>query len=60
MKHLIIAGAAVAVAALAGQAALAADMTGVTSDSIKIGNTMPYSGPAAPYGTLGRAMSAYF
>ena len=42
------------------QAALAEDMTGVTSDSIKIGNTVPYSGPAAPYGTLGRSMSAYF
>lgn len=45
---------------LAAPMALAEDMTGVTSDSIKIGNTMPYSGPAAPYGTLGRAMSAYF
>jgi branched-chain amino acid transport system substrate-binding protein len=40
--------------------ALAEDMTGVTSDSIKIGNTVPYSGPAAPYGTLGKSMAAYF
>ncbi len=45
---------------LAATAALAEDMTGVTSDSIKVGNTVPYSGPAAPYGTLGKAMSAYF
>ena len=60
MKQFIVAAAVIGLAALAGQAALAADMTGVTSDSIKIGNTVPYSGPAAPYGTLGRAMSAYF
>jgi branched-chain amino acid transport system substrate-binding protein len=58
MNRYFIAVAA-GVLALAGNAALAEDMTGVTSDSIKIGNTEPYSGPAAPYGTLGKAMSAY-
>lgn len=33
---------------------------GVTDTSIKIGNTMPYSGPAAAYGTIGKAAQAYF
>jgi hypothetical protein len=27
---------------------------------IKIGNTMPYSGPASAYGTIGRMEAAYF
>ena len=27
---------------------------------IKIGNTMPYSGPASAYGTIGKAIAAYF
>jgi branched-chain amino acid transport system substrate-binding protein len=40
-------------------AARAEDMTGVTATEIRIGNTMPYSGPAAPYGTAGKAMAAY-
>ncbi len=52
--------AAFGIAALSGHRTLAEDMTGVTATEIKVGNTMPYSGPAAPYGTLGRAMSAYF
>src|SRR5258708_24237525 len=30
------------------------------SGEIKIGNTMPYSGPASAYGTIGRAQAAYF
>lgn len=33
---------------------------GVTDTSIKIGNTMAYSGPAAAYGTIGSAEAAYF
>ena len=33
---------------------------GVTDTEIKIGQTMPYSGPASAYGTIGRAESAYF
>ncbi len=41
-------------------AARAEDMTGVTATEIRIGNTMPYSGPAAAYGTSGRAASAYY
>ena len=33
---------------------------GVTDTEIKIGNTMPYSGPASAYGIIGKAQSAYF
>jgi branched-chain amino acid transport system substrate-binding protein len=37
-----------------------ADMPGVTSQEIKIGQTMPYSGPASAYGAWGQAIAAYF
>ena len=33
---------------------------GVTDTEIKIGQTMPYSGPASAYGAIGRAEMAYF
>src|SRR5207302_3319397 len=33
---------------------------GVTDTGIKIGNTVPYSGPASSYGTIGKAEAAYF
>jgi branched-chain amino acid transport system substrate-binding protein len=33
---------------------------GVTDNEIKIGNTMPYSGPASSYGIVGRSEAAYF
>src|SRR6188768_3717558 len=33
---------------------------GATDTEIKIGNIMPYSGPASAYGTIGRAQAAYF
>ena len=33
---------------------------GVTDTEIKIGNTMPYSGPASAYGTIGKSEAAYF
>ncbi|MES5486283.1 ABC transporter substrate-binding protein [Bradyrhizobium sp. INPA03-11B] len=34
--------------------------TGASDTEIKIGNIMPYSGPASAYGTSGRAQAAYF
>jgi len=37
-----------------------AQTPGVTATEIKIGNTSPYSGPASAYGTLGKAIVAYF
>ena len=33
---------------------------GVSDTEIKIGNTMPYSGPASSYGTVGKSEAAYF
>jgi ABC-type branched-subunit amino acid transport system substrate-binding protein len=33
---------------------------GASDTEIKVGNTIPYSGPASAYGTIGRAMTAYF
>jgi branched-chain amino acid transport system substrate-binding protein len=34
--------------------------TGATDTEIKIGNIMPYSGPASAYGVIGRTQAAYF
>jgi len=51
---------AASVLALAAGAAAAADMPGVSDTEIKIGNTMPYSGPASAYGVIGKAESAFF
>lgn len=36
------------------------DPPGVTGTEIKIGQTMPYSGPASAWGTIGLAENAYF
>src|SRR5664279_3083016 len=33
---------------------------GATDTEIKIGNIMPYSGPASAYGVIGRTEAAYF
>jgi branched-chain amino acid transport system substrate-binding protein len=51
--------AAAALAASAGTAR-ADDTPGITDTEIKIGNTMPYSGPASAYGVIGRTEAAYF
>jgi branched-chain amino acid transport system substrate-binding protein len=51
--------AAAAFAASAGSAR-AADTPGITATEIKIGQTMPYSGPASAYGVIGRTEAAYF
>jgi ABC-type branched-subunit amino acid transport system substrate-binding protein len=34
--------------------------TGATDTEIKVGNIMPYSGPASAYGVIGRTEAAYF
>jgi ABC-type branched-subunit amino acid transport system substrate-binding protein len=41
-------------------AAPAADMRGVTATEIKIGQTMPYSGPVSAFGALGKGEVGYF
>jgi branched-chain amino acid transport system substrate-binding protein len=51
--------AAAAFAATAGLAR-ADNAPGVTDAEIKIGQTMPYSGPASAYGVIGRTEAAYF
>jgi ABC-type branched-subunit amino acid transport system substrate-binding protein len=49
-------------AALASSAALAQKKydPGASDKAIKIGNTNPYSGPASSYGTIGKAIGAYW
>ena len=53
---------AAAVFALTSSAALAQKKydTGASDTEIKIGNIMPYSGPASAYGIIGKTMGAYF
>jgi branched-chain amino acid transport system substrate-binding protein len=45
---------------LAALPARAADTPGITATEILFGQTMPYSGPASSYGTIGKASDAYF
>ncbi|MHC1948546.1 ABC transporter substrate-binding protein [Bradyrhizobium sp. UFLA06-06] len=39
---------------------VAAEMRGVTSTEIRIGQTMPYSGPVSAFGALGKGEAGYF
>ncbi len=55
----LTAGVASAVASRFSSAR-AADTPGVTATEIKIGNTMPYSGPASSYSVIGRTEAAFF
>jgi branched-chain amino acid transport system substrate-binding protein len=62
-RRAAVASAALVVLAAASGAALAGDKTydlGATDTEIKIGNIMPYSGPASAYGIIGRTEAAYF
>ena len=57
----ILAGGAGALTLSAGvQRASAQATPGVTATELKIGNTMPYSGPASSYGAIGKTETAYF
>ncbi|GCC47116.1 hypothetical protein chiPu_0031182, partial [Chiloscyllium punctatum] len=51
-----------ALLATSGSAALAQKKydTGASDTEIKIGNIVPYSGPASAYGVVGKAMTAVF
>src|SRR5579871_6186530 len=57
-----IASAAFALLAASSTGALAQKKydTGATDTEIKIGNIMPYSGPASAYGVIGKTEQAYF
>jgi branched-chain amino acid transport system substrate-binding protein len=59
MRRLVYTAAA-ALAVTLATGAIAADPPGVTATEIKIGNTVPYSGPASSYGVLGKLESAFF
>jgi branched-chain amino acid transport system substrate-binding protein len=54
--------AALVIAAASSTAALAQKKydTGATDTEIKIGNIMPYSGPASAYGVIGKTEEAFF
>src|SRR6202047_4031453 len=62
MNGIAIASAAFIIAAASSSGALAQKKydTGATDTEIKIGNIMPYSGPASAYGVIGRTEAAYF
>ena len=50
----------VALMALGGPGALAANAPGVTANEIKFGQTIPLSGPASAYSVISRVETAYF
>ena len=62
MKRTILTGLPGAALLVAGGLALAAGQygPGASDTEIKIGNTMPYSGPASAYGIIGKSEAAYF
>jgi ABC-type branched-subunit amino acid transport system substrate-binding protein len=61
LKHLSLAIAGIAAAAISvSTMAQKKYDTGATDTEIKIGDTKPYSGPASAYGTIGKAIAAYF
>src|SRR5450631_1999480 len=61
-RQLLVSATVVAGLALGTSSALAQKKydPGASDTEIKIGQTMPYSGPASAYGTIGRAEAAYF
>jgi len=61
-RRLAAFSAAIIALAASGGSALAQKKydVGATDTEIKIGNIMPYSGPASAYGVIGRTEAAYF
>ncbi|MGO9007671.1 MAG: ABC transporter substrate-binding protein [Beijerinckiaceae bacterium] len=61
-RRVFLQSSAISAVALASRSrpAMAANAPGITDTEIKIGQTMPYSGPASAYGQIGRAEAAYF
>jgi branched-chain amino acid transport system substrate-binding protein len=61
-RQLAAVAAALTLVAVSSGSALAQKKydTGATDTEIKIGNIMPYSGPASAYGIIGRTEAAYF
>jgi ABC-type branched-subunit amino acid transport system substrate-binding protein len=61
-RLVVASAAALALLAASGSGALAQKKydIGATDTEIKIGNIMPYSGPASAYGVIGKTEAAYF
>ncbi len=59
-RRIFVQWASAAALALGPRAARASNAPGVTDTEIKIGQTLPYSGPASAYGVIGRTEAAYF
>jgi len=60
-KRFLVLVLALGVLSAAGAGSVTAQtVVGVTATEVKIGNTNPYSGPASAYGTIGKAIGAYF
>jgi branched-chain amino acid transport system substrate-binding protein len=59
LKAFAVSGLAVALGS-AGAAAQKKYDVGVTDSEIKVGNVMPYSGPASAYAAIGKTEAAYF
>ena len=61
-RRLVALSLAIILPTVAGSNALAQKKydTGATDTEIKIGNIMPYSGPASAYSVIGRTEAAYF
>ncbi len=61
-KHLLVSAIVVMGIAAAMPSAMAQKKydPGASDTEIKIGNIMPYSGPASAYGTIGKTEAAYF
>ncbi len=57
-RRQLIVAAALALSVAGAQAQKRYD-TGASDTEIKIGNILPYSGPASAYGTIGKAAAAY-
>ena len=62
LNRLAIVSTALALCLASSSGALAQKKydTGATDTEIKIGNIMPYSGPASAYGVIGKTEAAYF
>lgn len=62
-RRTVLAGIGLAATGVATRTLTAAEpqqTPGVTATEIKVGQTLPYSGPASAYGQLGRVETAYF
>jgi branched-chain amino acid transport system substrate-binding protein len=61
LRRTFLNGTATLVASVSlGTPARADETPGITATEIKIGNTMPYSGPGSSYGVIGRTEAAFF